>query len=100
VNPYPLSARQYEVLNVFQCFKLRKLHRRPTIGDIRDRLGTKSRAGIYCGHIIPLLEKGYLERDKPAFEERGYYITERGVKAWSARRRENAKGPKPGTVKE
>ena len=96
----PLSPRQYEVLKVFVSFKQRRKHKRPSIGDIRDSLGAKSRAGVYCGHIVPLLAKGYIERDLPAFERRGYYITPRGLRAYNARKRQDAQNAKQSSGKD
>lgn len=94
-----LSPRQYEVLGVFIRFlRRRKRHKRPTISDIRDSLGAKSRAGVYCGHIVPLLEKGYIDRDLPPFERRGYFITPRGIRAYNARKRRDAEDSKQSAV--
>lgn len=94
-----LSPRQFQVLDVFVRFHCRKhLPRRPTLAEIAKRLNAKSRAGIYCGHIVPLLEKGFLDRDLPDYERRGYFITPRGRKAYNARKREYAQNAKQGAV--
>lgn len=94
-----LTPRQFQVLDVFVRFLMRKnLPRRPTLQEIAQRLNAKSRAGIYCGHIVPLLEKGFLDRDLPDYERRGYFITPRGRRAYNARKREYAQDAKQSAV--
>lgn len=89
----PLTLRQYIVLRVFVTRKGKK-HKRPTLTDIAKVIGAKSRAGVYCGHILSLLAKGYLDRDLPPTAIRGYFITPRGRRAlrdWKADYAQDAK---------
>lgn len=89
----PLTLRQYIVLRVF-VNRRGKWYDRPTLTEIAKAIGAKSRAGVYCGHILRLLAKGYLDRDLPHKAARGYFITPRGRRAlrdWKADYAQDAK---------
>ena len=82
----PLTEAKYKILHAF-VYPRKFLHGRPDLGDLCKLLGGKTRGGVYCGHIVPLMERGYITRDKGPFVQRAYCITKFGRKAVHAHQR-------------